>query len=73
MLFPVADLIAFLSRTMTLVAGDVILTGTPHGVGYTMSPPRFLSQGDVVRGEIYGLGYIENRITSRSSATAPTG
>jgi 2-keto-4-pentenoate hydratase/2-oxohepta-3-ene-1,7-dioic acid hydratase in catechol pathway len=64
MLFPVADLIAFLSRTMTLMAGDVILTGTPHGVGFTMSPPRFLREGDIVRGEIEGLGYLENAITS---------
>jgi 5-carboxymethyl-2-hydroxymuconate isomerase len=62
MLYPVAELISFLSRTMTLERGDVILTGTPHGVGFTMSPPQFLSDGDVVRGEIEALGYIENRI-----------
>jgi 2-keto-4-pentenoate hydratase/2-oxohepta-3-ene-1,7-dioic acid hydratase in catechol pathway len=42
--------------------GDVILTGTPHGVGSSMTPPRFLAGGDVVRGEIERLGRIENRI-----------
>jgi 5-carboxymethyl-2-hydroxymuconate isomerase len=67
MLYPVAELTAFLSRTMTLQPGDVILTGTPHGVGFTMSPPRFLEDGDVIRCEIEGLGYIENRISSRST------
>ena len=64
MLFPVAELLAHLSRTMTLMPGDVILTGTPHGVGFTMSPPQFLKDGDVVRGEIAGLGYIENAISA---------
>lgn len=62
MLFSVAELIAFLTRTMTLSPGDVILTGTPHGVGFTMSPPRFLAVGDTVRGEIEKLGYLENRV-----------
>jgi 2-keto-4-pentenoate hydratase/2-oxohepta-3-ene-1,7-dioic acid hydratase in catechol pathway len=64
MLFSVGELIEHLSRTMTLLPGDVILTGTPHGVGFTMTPPRFLAEGDVVRGEIDGLGSIENRISA---------
>lgn len=62
MLFSAANLIEFLSRTMTLEPGDVILTGTPHGVGFAMDPPRFLQPGDVVRCEVEGLGSIENRI-----------
>jgi 2-keto-4-pentenoate hydratase/2-oxohepta-3-ene-1,7-dioic acid hydratase in catechol pathway len=62
MLYPVAALIHFLSRGMTLEPGDVILTGTPHGVGFAMSPPHYLVLGDVVRCEIDGLGAIENRI-----------
>ena len=64
MLFSVGELIEHLSRTMTLLSGDVILTGTPHGVGFSMTPPRFLVSGDVVRGEIERLGYIENPISS---------
>ena len=62
MIFTVPTLISYLSRTMTLEPGDVILTGTPHGVGLAMSPPRFLSPGDVIRCEIEGLGFIENRV-----------
>jgi len=62
MLFPVAELIAFLARGMTLEPGDVLLTGTPHGVGFAMDPPRFIVPGDVVRCEVEGLGVIENRV-----------
>lgn len=60
MVHGVAELIAFLSRGMTLEPGDVLLTGTPHGVGLAMDPPRFLVPGDVVRCEVDGLGAIEN-------------
>lgn len=60
MVHGVAELIEFLSRGMTLEPGDVILTGTPHGVGFAMEPPRYLVPGDVVRCEIEGLGAIEN-------------
>lgn len=64
MVHGVAHLIAYLSRGMTLEPGDVLLTGTPHGVGFAMDPPRFLRPGDVVRCEIDGLGSIENRCVS---------
>lgn len=64
MIFGVYELIEYLSRTMTLEPGDVILTGTPHGVGLGMNPPVFLATGDVVRCEIRGLGEIENRVTA---------
>ena len=60
MVHGVAELIEYLTRGMTLEPGDVILTGTPHGVGFAMKPPRFLAPGDVVRCEIEGLGAIEN-------------
>lgn len=62
MIFSVAFLISFLSQTLTFEPGDVILTGTPHGVGFAMEPPRFLATGDVVRCEIEGLGAIENAV-----------
>jgi 2-keto-4-pentenoate hydratase/2-oxohepta-3-ene-1,7-dioic acid hydratase in catechol pathway len=48
MIFSAARLIAFLSQTMTLVPGDLIVTGTPEGVGAHRDPPRFLREGDVV-------------------------
>lgn len=65
MIFSVAEVVSFCSQTMTLEPGDVILTGTPHGVGFARNPPVFLSQGDVVRCEIDGLGAIENRVVGR--------
>lgn len=64
MIFPVAALVSYLSQSMTLEPGDLILTGTPHGVGFAMDPPQFLTAGDVVRCEIEGLGYLENRISA---------
>jgi acylpyruvate hydrolase len=62
MLFQVPFLISYLSRSMTLEPGDVILTGTPHGVGFAMTPPRYLAPGDRVVCEIEGLGRIENPV-----------
>jgi acylpyruvate hydrolase len=55
-------LVDFLSEAITLEPGDLILTGTPSGVGMAMDPPRFLADGDVVRCEVEGLGAIEHRV-----------
>lgn len=63
MLHPVASLIAELSRGMTLLAGTVILTGTPAGVGAGRKPPRFLKDGDVVEVEIENVGRLRNPVT----------
>jgi acylpyruvate hydrolase len=62
LLFGIDDLIEFISATCTLEPGDLILTGTPSGVGMAMDPPQFLKDGDVVRMEIESLGTIEHRI-----------
>jgi len=62
LIFGVDDLVAFLAETQTLSPGDLILTGTPNGVGVGMDPPRFLEHGDVVRIEVEGLGAIEHPI-----------
>jgi 2-keto-4-pentenoate hydratase/2-oxohepta-3-ene-1,7-dioic acid hydratase in catechol pathway len=62
MLYGVAELLAFLSTTMTLEPGDVVLTGTPPGVGFGRKPPVFLRPGDVVACEVEGLGRIENKV-----------
>ena len=56
MVFSVADLIADVSRYMTLMPGDVITTGTPPGVGMGMKPPLYLKKGDVITLGIEGLG-----------------
>jgi acylpyruvate hydrolase len=55
-------LVDFIAETCTFAPGDLILTGTPEGVGQSMDPPRFLQPGDVVRCEIEGLGAIEHAI-----------
>jgi 2,4-didehydro-3-deoxy-L-rhamnonate hydrolase len=62
MAFPVPELISELSFGMTLKAGDILLTGTPSGVGAGRAPPLFLAEGDevVVRGE--GLGELRNQL-----------
>jgi len=62
MVFGPRALADFIAETCTLEPGDLILTGTPQGVGQAMDPPRFLADGDVVRCEIEALGAIEHRI-----------
>ena len=62
LVFDVFKQVEHLSQAMTLEPGDVIFTGTPGGVGAAMEPRRFLKPGDVVRCEIDGLGFIENRL-----------
>ena len=62
MVFDVASIVAFASRTITLEPGDVIATGTPAGVGNYQTPPRYLKDGDVMRCEIDGIGVIENPV-----------
>ncbi len=62
MVFDVATVVAFASRTITLEPGDVIATGTPAGVGHYQRPPRYLVGGDVMRCEIEGIGSIENPV-----------
>lgn len=62
MVFNVAELVSFCSRSFTLEPGDVILTGTPWGCGEFMSPRRSLQDGDVVECEIDGIGVLRNRV-----------
>jgi 2-keto-4-pentenoate hydratase/2-oxohepta-3-ene-1,7-dioic acid hydratase in catechol pathway len=60
MIFSVAYLVSFLSRSFTWMAGDVVATGTPPGVGVFRKPPVFLKPGDRVACSIEGLGVLEN-------------
>ena len=64
MIFPVAKLVSYVSRFMTLMPGDVITTGTPPGVGMAMTPPRFLKRGDRMRLGISGLGEQEQTVVA---------
>ena len=62
LIFPVATLIAFLSRYVTHEPGDVIATGTPAGVGHFRDPPRYLRSGDRLRMEVERVGVLEHSI-----------
>jgi 2-keto-4-pentenoate hydratase/2-oxohepta-3-ene-1,7-dioic acid hydratase in catechol pathway len=62
LIFGCQDVVDFISETCTLMPGDLILTGTPAGVGMGLDPPRFLQSGDVIRIEIEGLGTIEHPV-----------
>ncbi len=64
MIFDIAETIVQLSKGMTLLAGDIIATGTPSGVGFARTPPEFLRPGDVVMCAVEGVGAICNRIAA---------
>jgi 2-keto-4-pentenoate hydratase/2-oxohepta-3-ene-1,7-dioic acid hydratase in catechol pathway len=69
LVFDCYDQIETLTQAFTLEVGDVILTGTPSGVGIGFEPKRFLQLGDVVRIEIAKLGHIENHVVAEPSDT----
>jgi len=62
MIFGVAHLVSYVSRFMTLLPGDIIVTGTPPGVGMGRKPPRYLKPGDVVTLGVAGLGEQRQRV-----------
>lgn len=64
MIFTVPQIIAHLSKGMTLLPGDIIATGTPSGVGFARKPPEFLKIGDIVECEVQGVGTIRNTISA---------
>jgi 2-keto-4-pentenoate hydratase/2-oxohepta-3-ene-1,7-dioic acid hydratase in catechol pathway len=68
MIFPVAELISFLSQDTTLLAGTVILTGTPAGVGAGRTPPVFLKAGDEVVVEIDQIGKLSNPVVDADTS-----
>ena len=63
MAFPIPTLIAELSRGMTLRAGDLLLTGTPSGIGNAREPQVFLADGNIIETRVSGLGTLGNRVT----------
>jgi 2-keto-4-pentenoate hydratase/2-oxohepta-3-ene-1,7-dioic acid hydratase in catechol pathway len=62
MIFPVDVIIEWLSKGLTIEAGDIIATGTPEGVGMGRTPQEFLQNGDIVETEVEGIGVLRNRI-----------
>ncbi|MGH7399054.1 MAG: fumarylacetoacetate hydrolase family protein [Candidatus Rokuibacteriota bacterium] len=67
MVFPVRQLVSYVSRFMSLQPGDLLSTGTPAGVGHGARPPRYLDDGDVVAMGIDGLGIQRHRVVARRS------
>jgi acylpyruvate hydrolase len=62
LVFDALDLLAYISTFTVLSPGDLVLTGTPGGVGMARTPPRFLEDGDVVETEIEGIGRLRNTV-----------
>jgi len=62
MIHPVDAIIEWSSKGMTLLAGALIATGTPDGVGFARTPPEYLKAGDVMETEVAGIGVLRNRI-----------
>lgn len=69
MIFPIPDLIAYVSTFTQLEPGDVIVTGTPGGVGFKRTPPVLMRDGDVVEVEVGGIGILRNTIAIESPST----
>ena len=64
LIFDFSDVIAYVSQVATLEPGDLIMTGTPGGVGQSRTPPRWLDEGDVVETSVDGIGTIRNVVRS---------
>ena len=68
MMFPVVEMLVYVSQGMTLEPGDVIFTGTPSGVGFARKPPVWMKNGDVCEVEIEGLGTLRNPIADEKAS-----
>jgi 2-keto-4-pentenoate hydratase/2-oxohepta-3-ene-1,7-dioic acid hydratase in catechol pathway len=64
LIFGIDEIISYASQTSTLEQGDLILTGTPAGVGVFRDPPRLLQPGDEITIEIEGLGSLTNPVVA---------
>jgi len=70
MMVSVADTLADLTEGMTLEPGDLVVTGTPAGVGHARHPPLWMRPGDVCDVEIEGIGTLRNPIAAESAGRA---
>jgi 2-keto-4-pentenoate hydratase/2-oxohepta-3-ene-1,7-dioic acid hydratase in catechol pathway len=70
MIYPVDEIIRWLSIGMTLLPGMLIATGTPEGVGFARQPPEFLRPGDLLESEVGGVGKLSNRCVAAGSRVA---
>ncbi|MBN1445692.1 MAG: fumarylacetoacetate hydrolase family protein [Candidatus Omnitrophica bacterium] len=69
MIFSVPEIVAYLSRQMTLLPGTLIMAGTPSGVGFAKNPQVFLREGDTVEIDIEGVGILKNTVRSEQPVT----
>jgi 2-keto-4-pentenoate hydratase/2-oxohepta-3-ene-1,7-dioic acid hydratase in catechol pathway len=67
MIYPIDEIIEWLSVGMTLLPGMLIATGTPDGVGFARTPPEFLRPGDVMETEVEGIGQLRNTVVDCAS------
>jgi acylpyruvate hydrolase len=67
MMFPVVEMLVYVTQGMTLEPGDIIFTGTPSGVGFARKPPVWMKNGDVCEVEIAGLGVLRNPIADEKA------
>ena len=67
MMFPVVDMLVYITQGMTLEPGDVIFTGTPSGVGHARKPPAWMKNGDTVEVEIQRIGILRNPIADEKT------
>ena len=68
MVFSVSELLEWLTAAVTLLPGDLLFTGTPHGTGGFQQPPRYLTSGDFVEAWIGGIGSLTNVVRAQSVA-----
>jgi acylpyruvate hydrolase len=68
MMFPIVELLVYVTQGMTLEPGDIIFTGTPSGVGQARTPPVFMKNGDICEVEIEGIGVLRNPIVDEKAA-----
>jgi 2-keto-4-pentenoate hydratase/2-oxohepta-3-ene-1,7-dioic acid hydratase in catechol pathway len=67
MIFKIPELIKFISKNITLLPGDIIITGTPSGVGHYRKPPIYLTPGSIVEAEIEKIGILRNSVVEYKS------
>jgi acylpyruvate hydrolase len=67
MMFPIVDLLVYVTQGMTLEPGDIIFTGTPSGVGHARQPPVFMKNGDTCEIEIQGIGVLRNPVVDEKA------
>ena len=70
MVYTVGETLAHISRTFTLLPGDLLATGTPSGVGYARTPQWLLQPGDVVEVDVERLGVLRNTVVGNESRRA---